>query len=64
MSVLLSTVCNILLIALVKMSQRDRSDFFLALTNKEVSKYVQTRGRNRTDSQLSCVHDDDVACGK
>ena len=64
MSVLLSTVCNILLIALVKMSQRDRSDFFLALTNKEVSTNAQTPGHNRADSQLRRVHDDVVACGK
>jgi hypothetical protein len=53
-----------LLIALVKMSQRNHSNPFLALTNKKMSKYEQARGHNRADSQIRCVHDEDVAYGK
>jgi hypothetical protein len=42
----------------------EHSNPFLALTDKEVSKYEQTRGHNRADSQLRFVHDGGVAYGK
>jgi len=63
LSVLLSIVCTALLIALVKMSHRDRSDAFVPLANTEVCTNAQTRGHNRADSRRLRAHDD-VASGK